>query len=424
MRILIGTDYYYPSVGGLQIVLKEIAERLVKLGHSITVATSKMQNRTANNHNGVSIVEFDIKGNYVHGLQGKVKDYQNYVMNGDFDVILIKAAQGWTIDALIPILNKINTRKVFIPCGFSALFNPLYAEYYKIMPEILRQFDHLIFYASDYRDTNFARQHNINNFSIISNGASEIEFSVQRESNFRERLNIEDNSFVILTVGTFTGGKGHYELAQAFHLANFNQPATLILNGNQSAIFLKLKTAVLIKHYLKMGPRSMLKRIYRDFLLAIGIIKKPKIHDWTDIARAVNSEKSNKQIIITNLEREDVIQAFLNSDLFVFASNIEYSPLVLFESAAAGLPFLTVPVGNSKEIIEWTKGGVLCPAIVDKTGRTNVDSQLLAEEIMKLANNPEKREQLGESGKKNWLNNLTWGKIAIEYEKVLKGNTI
>jgi glycosyltransferase involved in cell wall biosynthesis len=292
------------------------------------------------------------------------------------------------------------------------------------MPEILRQFDHLIFYASDYRDTNFARQHNINNFSIISNGASEIEFSVQRESNFRERLNIEDNSFVILTVGTFTGGKGHYELAQAFHLANFNQPATLILNGNQSAIFLKLKTAVLIKHYLKMGPRSMLKRIYRDFLLAIGIIKKPKIHDWTDIARAVNSEKSNKQIIITNLEREDVIQAFLNSDLFVFASNIEYSPLVLFESAAAGLPFLTVPVGNSKEIIEWTKGGVLCPAIVDKTGRTNVDSQLLAEEIMKLANNPEKREQLGESGKKNWLNNLTWGKIAIEYEKVLKGNTI
>jgi len=424
MRILIGTDYYYPSVGGLQIVLKEIAERLVNRGHKVTVVTSKMPTRQRNIHKGVNIKEFDIKGSYVHGLHGKVKDYQNYVMNGDFDVILIKAAQGWTIDALIPILNKINTRKVFIPCGFSALFNPLYSEYYKIMPEILSQFDHLIFYASDYRDTNFARQHNINNFSIIPNGASEIEFSVQRESSFRERLNIEDNSFVILTVGTFTGGKGHYELAQAFHLANFNQPATLILNGNQATIIPKLKTAVFIKHYLKMGPRLMLKRIYRDFLLAIGIIKKPKIHDWTNIARAVNSEKSNKQIIIANLEREDVIQAFLNSDLFVFASNIEYSPLVLFESAAAGLPFITVPVGNSEEIIKWTEGGVLCPAPVNIKGRTNVNPQVLADEIMKLANDPEKRNQLGNEGKNNWRRSLTWEKITLKYEKVLKGINI
>ena len=421
MQILIGTDYYYPSVGGQQIVLKEIAERLVKLGHKVTVATSKMQSRHANNHNGVNIKEFDIEGSYVHGIQGKVNDYQNFIINGDFDVILIKAAQGWTIDALIPILNKIKTRKVFIPCGFSALYDPYYSEYYKIMPDILRQFDHLIFYAYDYRDINFARQHNITNFSIIPNGASKIEFSVPKESDFRERLNIEKNSFVILTVGTFTGGKGHYELAQAFQMANFNQPATLILNGNQPSISPKLKASVLIEQYLKLGPRSMLKRIFRDLLYVFGIREKPLKQEWTDIAKEVNSENSNKKIIITNLQRHDVIQVFLNSDLFVFASNIEYSPLVLFESAAAGLPFLSVPVGNTKEIIEWTKGGVLCPAPVNSNGHINVDPQILAKEIMKLANDLKKREQLGKDGKMNWSNKLTWEKITIEYENVLKG---
>lgn len=421
MHILIGTDYYHPSVGGQQIVLKEIAERLVKLGHEVTVATSKMQSRQANNHNGVNIKEFNIEGSYVHGLKGKVNDYQNFVLNGDFDVILIKAAQSWAVDALIPILDKIKIRKVFIPCGFSALYNPYYSEYYNIMPAILRQFDHLIFYASDYRDINFAREHNINNFSMIPNGASKIEFSVPRESDFRERLNIDKKDFVILTVGTFTGGKGHYELAQAFQIANFNQPATLILNGNQPSIIPKVKTTVLIKQYLKMGPRSMLKRIYRDLLFTFGLVKKLKERDWTDIAKEVNSEKSNKKIIITDLQRQDVIQAFLNSDLFVFASNIEYSPLVLFESAAAGLPFLTVPVGNAKEIIQWTKGGVLCPAPANSNGRINVDSQILAEEIMKLVNDPSKREQLGKEGKKNWSNKLTWKKITTEYEKVLNG---
>jgi len=424
MKILIGTDYYYPSVGGQQIVLKEIAERFVKLGHAVTVATSEMQSRKTDIHNGVTIEEFDVKGSYVHGLKGKVSKYQNFIIKGDFDVILIKAAQGWTIDALIPILNKIKTRKVFIPCGFSALYDPHYSEYYKIMPEILRQFDHLIFYASDYRDINFARAHDITNFSIIPNGASEIEFSILKEPDFRERLNIENNSFVILTVGTFTGGKGQYELAQAFQLANFNQSATLILNGNQPSIFPKLKTKTLIQEYLKMGPISMLKRIYRDFLNTFTLSKTTPKRDWTDIAKEVNSDKSNKTIIITDFERKDVIQAFLNSDIFVFASNIEYSPLVLFESAAAGLPFLTVPVGNSKEIVEWTKGGILCPAPVDNNGRTKVDPSTLAEEIMKLANDPKKREQLGKIGKKNWENKLTWGKITLEYEKVLKGINI
>jgi glycosyltransferase involved in cell wall biosynthesis len=289
------------------------------------------------------------------------------------------------------------------------------------MPDILRQFDHLIFYAYDYRDINFARQHNITNFSIIPNGASKIEFSIPKESDFRERLNIEKNSFVILTVGTFTGGKGHYELAQAFQMANFNQPATLILNGNQPSISPKLKTNVLIKKYLKMGPRSMLKRIYQNLLYKFRLSRKPSKRDWMDIAKEVNSEESNKNIIITNLQRQDVIQAFLNFDLFVFASNVEYSPLVLFESAAAGLPFLTVPVGNSKEIIKWTQGGVLCPAPADMNGRTKVNPMILAEEIVKLASNSKKRKQLGKEGKKNWENKLTWGKITLEYEKVLKG---
>ncbi len=421
MQILIGTDYYYPSIGGQQIVIQEIAERLVKLEHKVTVVTSKMHSRRVNNHNGVDIKEFDIKGSYVHGIQGKVTDYQNFMLSNNFDVLMIKAAQGWTIDALIPILNKIKTRKVFIPCGFSALYDRNYSEYYKIMPDILRQFDHLIFYASDYRDINFAHDHNIANFSIIPNGASEVEFSVPKESDFRERLNIEKNSFVILTVGTFTGGKGHYELAQAFQMANFKQPATLILNGNQPSIASKLKFNIMLKQYLRMGPRSMLKRIYRDLLKKFRRNKKSMKLNWMDIAKNVNSESSDKKIIITDLQRKDVIQAFLNSDLFVFASNIEYSPLVLFESAAAGLPFLTVPVGNSKEIINWTQGGILCPAPKDDNGRTKVNPQTLAAKIVELTNDSEKRKQLGENGKKNWENRLTWEIITLEYEKVLKG---
>ncbi|MFH1005826.1 MAG: hypothetical protein V1781_10125 [Bacteroidota bacterium] len=39
MKILHTVESYYPSVGGMQEVVKQISEQLVKMGHSVTVAT-------------------------------------------------------------------------------------------------------------------------------------------------------------------------------------------------------------------------------------------------------------------------------------------------------------------------------------------------------------------------------------------------
>ena len=421
MKILICCDFYYPSVGGVQIVLQQIAERLAKRGHHITVATSKLIERKSTSINGINIKEFNVSGNFIGGLKGDVQKYRKYVLSEDYDVLLMKAAQSWTFDALMDNLDKIKKRKVFIPCGFSGLYYPYYKEYFKKMPEALRQFNHLIFYADDYRDINFAREHNIDSFSVIPNGASETEFSVKPDSSFRDRFGIGKNEILVLTVGTFTGGKGHFETASAFQLAKLDKPATLILNGNLPDKKTKLTKIRLVKEYLKMGPLSMLKRIYSNLLSLTGIKKVKKKRDWNDVAKEVNSNESDKNIIITNLKREDLIQCFLNSNLFVFASNVEYSPLVLYESTAAGLPFLSVPAGNATEIVEWTQGGLICPAPSDKNGRTTVDPQVLADKISSLLKNKVLLKKLGEDGRKNWEKKFTWDHISLEYEKVLEG---
>lgn len=423
MKLLICSDSYYPSVGGVQIVLQQIAERLVKRGHQITIATSKLKDRDSTSINEVDIQEFDVSGNYNRGLTGEIQRYRDYVLLGNYDVLLMKAAQSWTFDALMNDLDKIKKRKVFIPCGFSGLYYPYYKNYYEKMPDALRQFDHLIFYANDYRDINFARENNINNFSVIPNGASEIEFSVKPDSSFRDRFGIKKNDILLLTVGTFTGGKGHFETASAFQLAKFDKPATLILNGNLPDKETKWTKTRLAREYLKMGSRSMLKRIYNDILIFTEIKKIKRNRDWIDVAKEVNSDDTDKRIIITNLKREDLIQCFINSDLFVFASNIEYSPLVLYESAAAGLPFISVPVGNATEIAEWTQGGVICPAPSDKNGRTTVDLQILADNISSLLRDEVLLKKLSLDGRKNWENNFTWDHISLEYEKVLLGQT-
>jgi glycosyltransferase involved in cell wall biosynthesis len=415
MRILFCCQFYAPSVGGVQELIRQIAERLVARGHQVTVATSSLPNRDFDTLNGVSIQEFAVTGNLASGMGGEIRKYQDFLLAGQFDVMLVYAAQQWTFDALWPILDRIAYRKVFFPSGFSGLYEPGYARYFRELPEILKKFDHLVFNTNKYRDIDFARAHGLEHYSVIPNGASEEMFNVPADPAFRARHGIPEQSFLFLTVGSFTGLKGHLELAKAFQRLRVpeGQHATLILNGNEVQVLESSiggmwgKLMGLVRtHGLRHASRRIWQRVF-------GAADSPK-----RIAEEINRAQPNKRVLIADFPRRELTQAFMAADLFVFASNIEYSPLVLYECAAAGTPFLTVDVGNAVEIAQWTGAGVVCPSHVDKRGYTRVDEGALAREMEKLMGQPEKLAELGATGKRNWLERLTWSKIAIEYERL------
>ena len=123
------------------------------------------------------------------------------------------------------------------------------------------------------------------------------------------------------------------------------------------------------------------------------------------------------------MREQDLVQAYLAADLFVFASRIEYSPLVLFEAAAAGTPFLTVPVGNADEIVRWTGGGVLCEATKDDRGYTRVDPGTLADAMARCMKDRERLRRLGATARERWRNYFTWKIVAGYYEDILAGRT-
>jgi len=415
VRILLACEFYEPSVGGVQEVVRQIAVRLVERGHRVTVATTHLPERKTREISGVEIAEFKVTGNVVRGMSGEVDAYRDFVLTGEYDLFMVKAAQQWTFDALIPVLDRMKKPKIFVPCGFSGLYEPAFAQYYGRMPELLKSFDHVIFYASDYRDINLARQHGLTHFTVLPNGASEREFLVPRDSGFRRRHDIPENAFVVLTVGNLSGLKGHRELAEAFCKASFRSdvPAVLILNGN-----------VPDQRGVRHGPASILKTKLKVLLLQAGLRgllnlmgykAEPSLDFW--MAR-INRAAPAKRAILVNLPRRELVQAYFNSDLFVLASNIEYSPLVLFEAAAAGLPFLSVPVGNAEEIARWTGAGEICPAPCDPLGYTRPDPSALAEHIESLALRESDRRSYGEAGRRNWREQFTWQKITDRYEEL------
>ena len=444
MHILLCCELYSPSVGGVQEVMQQLAERLVVRGHKVTVATTELPTRCFGSLNGVTIREFKISGNLMRGLEGKVSAYRHFITSQPFDVIMVKASQQWTFDALWPVLSKIKAAKVFVPCGFSGFYEPAYSEYFRQLPGILRQFDHLIFYASDYRDINFAKEHGISRYSIIPNGASEVEFSAVPDHHFRERYGIGSDDLLFLTVGSLSRMKGHLDVATAFLSADLDgHPATLILNGNESMpVEWKSTPRVLqgkCKEYTKVvngvyaedgflsASRYLLDGVLNKGGIRRGKYASPRINhrlNFKDELLAVTAEVerqgSNKRAIVTDLPRSELVQAYIHSDLFVFASSVEYSPLVLFESAAAGTPFLSLPVGNAVEIAEWTGGGVICQAPQDERGYTKVDSRVFGEQWAHLANNRAYLRQLGRAGKQNWAARFTWEKITSQYESVFR----
>lgn len=441
MNILFCCEFYFPSVGGVQEVMRQIAERLVQFGHHVTVATTRLTSRQEKIHNGVHIVEFDCSGNGVYGLQGEIEQYQKFVCEGPWDSILIKAAQQWTFDALWPVLDDIRARKIFIPCGFSGLYRPDFGVYFQKMPDILRKFDRLIFYASDYRDINFARQHGISAFDVVPNGACENEFSAELTPGFRKYIGVPDESFLFLTVGSQTGYKGHLELIQAFaRMETGERHATLILNGNipSSAEGLTDKNGATerlaskrlrlkrwrqrTKRAFRTGVRSGLDRALE--LVANGL-GAPLLLRWHSNPylrwKLAIAKQPNKLLIRCDLKRSDLVQAYKTADLFVFASNIEYSPLVLFESAASATPFLSVPVGNSEEIAKWVGAGIICSASKDDQGCTRVDPKVFASAMASCMNDPSMLAHLGAAGKRTWEDQFTWGAIARMYEAILLG---
>jgi glycosyltransferase involved in cell wall biosynthesis len=385
MKILHTVEFYHPSVGGMQEVVKQLSERLVKLGHDVTVATTKLPARMEQSVNGVKIVEFAVSGNLVRGLAGDVESYRNFLLRSDFDVITNFAAQQWATDVMITMLDRIRAKKVFVPTGFSGLYDNKYRGYFEQMSAWMKQYDMNVFLSDDYRDINFARDHGVEKRMLIPNGASEDEFLPEADMDIRSRLGIPEDHFLVLLAGSHTGLKGHREAFRIFGKARIKN-ATMLMVANDFGHGCGRECAV------------------REFVFKT----------WP------GHRSDGKRVIVTGLTRSETVAAYKAADLFLFPSNIECSPLVLFESMASRTPFLTTDVGNAAEIVKWSGDGMVLPTCAKRGGYSEAVASGSARILEELYHNLAMRTSMMERGFHAWQERFTWGKIAGEYEALYR----
>jgi len=385
MRILHTVEFYHPSVGGMQEVVKQLSERLVKLGHEVTVATTKLPDRKDDTLNGVKIREFSVSGNLAKGFKGDAQGYKKFLLDSDFDVVTNFAAQQWATDVALTVLDDIKAKRVFVPTGFSGLYMKEYKDYFEKMKEWMKKYDMNVFLSEDYRDINFAKENNVIKRVLIPNGAGEDEFLGVNDIDIRKKLGIPENHFLILHVGSHTGVKGHKEAIKIFQKARIKN-ATFLVIAN------KLLGGCTV--FCAIKEKSFKRSIRRFF--------------------------DRKKLIIASLSRKETVAAYKAADLFLFPSNIECSPIVLFECMAAKTPFLTSDVGNAKEIIEWSEAGILLPTEKDKSGYglSFVDIKKSTRILEEIYRDKNKREIMEKKGYVAWKEKFSWEKIARQYESL------
>lgn len=370
-------ESYAPLVTGMAEVARRLSEYMVAQGHRVTVFTAQAALRNADNIRGVAIRSYAVTGNRVNGMQGETERYVSDVIRGEFDVIVLFSAQQWATDALLPYLNAITARKIFVPTGFSGLMLPAYAQYFTMMPAWLRQMDCNIFHSRVYRDARFAEAHGITNGVIIPNGASEEEFDNPPEINLRAVMGIRENERIILHVGAYTGMKGHAEAVEIFCRARVPN-SVLLMCGSRN---------LQIRRQLHRYPRL-----------------------WPMWARLLTH-----RIIMTEADRPTTLAAFHQSELFLFPSHMECSPVVLFECMAAGLPFLASDAGNAQEIASWCPGSAIIPGTTTDTGRTLPDVKTGASMLREMMHNAGAHHSQMKAARQRWKSEFTWSHIAQRY---------
>lgn len=361
LKIVHTVEFYAPHVGGAEMVVQQISERLARRGHHVTVATSRLPERGFKELNGVQIRDFAVTGKLAEGISGDAAGFQQFLRDHSADAVMNYAAQVWPTDLSFDLLtDKDSTRSwVLAPCGYSALVDPStlrwphFRDYFeKVLPLALPKYDAVVYHSAIYKDFLFGQSLKLANGLVIPNGTDEEEFSRPVGVHFREKYQIS-SQFIGLCVANFYEGKGQERIIECV--------------------------------------RQMARP---DFTMVFIGKEGNSLQALRDQATGLNVR------FLVSISREDTVAAFRSSDLFLFGSHIEASPLVIIEAKAARLPFISTDCGNVRE---W-KGGIVCAP--DK----------MAAEANRLLDDGARRKQLADEGWQEWKSRLTWEAVTDQWE--------
>lgn len=399
LSLLMTSFVFPPPSNGVAEVAMAHATGLANLGYKVTVATGRNNlSNTAIFPDNIKIEQFDVTGYGKRGVgySGEIEKYKTFIREFNGDVIFCHAWENWATDLAVSQFPYLNCKKILVSHGvfskslhllprnfyewYLSIKNPRMIQgilkdwfdwrpYLKKMPEMLVQFDHVVFLSDvmtgpRFYDRRLANKMRLKNWSIIPNAANP-PLTKNNFSNFRSTYHIGEGP-LILCVGNYSRIKDQEMALRAFVKAQCPD-ASLVFIGAENEYW---------------GDR--LKRLYSDF---------------------TKNKNVNRVLFLEDLDKDLLYSAYQAADIFLLSSRTEVQPLVLLDAMAYGLPFISTNVGSIRQL----PGGIV----------VNGESEM-ARGIKNLINDPSKRLKLSKEGRTAYMKKFNWKNIVDNYDLLLR----
>lgn len=348
--LLIFTNHVYPyHVGGSEIVVDKIAESL-----SSYIDVVVCGNDVANDCNYKNYKQVKINSNL--DLIKTLNKYKSY------DILIY--SDGYFFTKNLFDYSAAKNKEIYLaPVGLNICRNNI-----EMMNKINSNKNiSLIYHDTNYVDYEYGvgNLHSDRRYCVIPNGYDPSEFLIDKQL---------DNKINIITIANTFPYKGH---DISLHILDK-----------------LIKEVEFQYHVFCATPSWIVAKNRMQWLLKEGEKRK----SWMSVH--VDSNRSK------------IIKYLKNANLMLFMSQKEVSPLVLIESCAAGVPWLSLNVGNAKSI----PGGIVIDSGIDHNSNRIVNNQEVSRIIDTIKSILYGSNNCIDSNKVNeFLNDRKWQNIAKTY---------
>lgn len=368
MNVVFCVNHFHPLVGGAEHVVRTLAEYFAK-DHNVFVVTRRVQYRSHKVFDKYRVIEYST---------GDVSGFLHKIGEINPDVVMCYSDVFDFFRHLV-IMPRKKFRLIISLCGANWIYQTGNRNFANLFIRNIDNIYSVVCHSVYERDYSLCSNSKVlPKTVIIPNGISLEEFDNNHFT--REELCSEiSGKRWILNVSNFFPGKGQHHVVDV--IENLPEPDMLV--------------------YIQIS---------NDIDFPIGLRLES---DWKKYVKLKLPHIETK--FFKNLPREQVIGFFKRSNLFLCGSEKEVAPLVLLESMASSLPWVSMNVGNAVEL----HGGKCIKAVKDRRFYCHFDERvknLFIDSASHLLHNPD----IGEKGDKQVRELFNWDKILPQYRKIVE----
>ena len=359
-KVLLVGEFFWPSLGGIEVFLGDLGQELVQAGVEVEVATSRRKERTKYEWNGMKIHEFDQWRFMDDGGTAEIARMVELIKQGNFDsVIVLSHPDNWSLNLMT--MPQPRPQMIFMPIiNLSNVNAWTTARQLNPIIKCLSCADSLVRITESSCDAQLLELAGIES-TFIPHGIRK----EAPELDFRKELEISAETPLFVMVANYWPVKNHIPLIKTLR-DNLDGDWRLVIMGS---------------------PHVM--------------------SYYQEVQAAAQGE--DRIIVLPRQSRETASAAIRDADALLLASEGEGCPLVILQAMSHATPWLATPQ---------------CGSVMEQAGGIAAELEQFPGILQAMMKRRKLTAQLGELGEAHWKRSFSMKRVSQGFVELIQGKQL